>query len=251
MSKVIVERPRFRRPKPGGSHYPRGHLKAVFERDLDAAPQKLGMSFPHKEKSLNENLAPLRRWLRAQVGRPWWSVKSELRSVIDARSATQLHILQHVADFVVEDVVMIDGAPHRIRWAGLERLRGRNGLPLWVAPRTGILREPPRGDRVKARFGKAIRFGPRTELRLVDGAWRAIELSPMPKDAAARSAAFDVLLGDQLAPRYFDPYVPKYRSLFGRDDAYAILVREPGRRERAKIDETALGKKRRDARRAR
>jgi len=242
MSKVIVERPRFRRPKPAGSHYPRGHLKGIFERELEDAPTKLGISFPHKQKWLNENLAPLRRWLQAQVGRPWWSVKSELRSVIDARSATQLHILEHVKDYVVENPFMIDGVPHRMRWTSLLPIVGYAGLPLWVAPKSGLLRAPPVKEPARIRFGKPIRFGPRLELRKVDGVWRTVELAPIPTDKQEREETFDVLLGAKLDPILFDPYKPKYRGLFGRDNAYAVLVREPGRRELAAI--AAAAKKR-------
>jgi hypothetical protein len=241
MSKVIVERPRFRRPKPAGSHYPRGHLKGLFERDLELAPQKLGIGFPHHEKWLNENLAPLRRWLCSQVGRPWWAVRSELRAVVDARSATQLHILQHVDDYVAEHVTMIGGAPHRLRWSGLQPIVGRGGVPLWVCPRSGILRAPPRKRRKAPRFGPAIRLSPRLELRTVDGVWRAVELRPLPAEPAARARLHDVLLGGPLLPRLFDAYKPHFDALFGRKDAYAVALRDPGLRERAHI-QAGLGR---------
>lgn len=42
-------------------------------------------------------------------------MQSELRSVIDARSAVRLHTLEHVDDYVLEHVFMTDGIPHRLR----------------------------------------------------------------------------------------------------------------------------------------
>ncbi len=236
MSKVIVERPRFRRPKRAGSHYPRGHLKWLFERDPDAAPQKLGIGRPHRKKWLNENLAPLRRWLRAQAGRPWDCVHRELSAVVDARSATQLHILQHVADYVLEHVVMIGGIPHRRRWRDLQPIVGRAGLPLWVCPRTGILRDPPAARPITARFGPAIRVHARLELRTVDGVWRAVELRPLPAAPSERAALHDALLGQALGDELFDPYRPRFERVFGRSDAYAVSLRDPGLRERERID---------------
>ena len=95
MSKVIVERPRWgswlRSTKFAARVSPQGDVE-----DLDVAP-------PSREpdrKSLNENLAPLKRYLDKQVGRPWNKVYSEIRANLDTRKATQLHILQHLRDYV-------------------------------------------------------------------------------------------------------------------------------------------------------
>lgn len=148
MFHLLVERPRLRRPKRNGSHYPRGSLRARFERDLEDAPSKLGMSFPHREKWLNENLAPLRRWLRSQAGRPWSKVHAEIRTVVDARSPTKLHILEHLAQYVLLHVELDGGRPFHLRWGRRTPIvEGWKGMPLWVHPRTGILRLPPRSPK--------------------------------------------------------------------------------------------------------
>lgn len=69
MAKVIVERPRR-----GAS----GRLKGRLRGNRQAQPIKQGMKFLLADtKSLNENLAPLRRYLARQVGRPWSKVYSE------------------------------------------------------------------------------------------------------------------------------------------------------------------------------
>lgn len=234
MFHLIVERPRLRIPKRAGSHYPRGSLRGLFERDLEDAPSKLGMKLPHAEKWLNENLAPLRRWLLAQAGRPWAAVRSEIRAVVDARSATKLHVLQHVADYVEENVTLVEGRPHRLRWGWREPLvAGWKGMPLWVCPRTGLLRRPPRARVVAPRFGRSVRLSPRAELREIDGRWTFVELAPLPPHPDARAACVDALVGP--LDGWFGPHDGRFEKTFGRSDAFAIATREPGRRELARV----------------
>jgi hypothetical protein len=69
MYKVIVERPR--RGKEGDA------TAARLREDFDG-PMRLGMRAGYGYRSLNENLAPLRRYLHAQIGRPWDKVFSEI-----------------------------------------------------------------------------------------------------------------------------------------------------------------------------
>ena len=52
------------------------------------------------QKSFNENLAPLRRYLAAQVGRPWRKVYSEIAANLNADSTVQQHVRDHLHDFV-------------------------------------------------------------------------------------------------------------------------------------------------------
>ena len=126
MAKVIVERPRLSRPPRGkGSPYPRGRLKTIFERDLEGAPSKLGMGFPHAEKWLNENLAPLRRFVMGKVGRRWDLVRAEISAHVRRTSAVQAHVFEHLGDMVIENVEMVDGRPHMRRWGKLEPIAGR------------------------------------------------------------------------------------------------------------------------------
>ena len=94
MFKVIVERPRNVR---SNSYDGDGR---IYRNSADA-PLKLGMKKGYGyRKHFNENLAPLKRFLEKQVGRPWDKVYSEIRAVIDARSTMKHHILQHLDDFV-------------------------------------------------------------------------------------------------------------------------------------------------------
>src|SRR5258708_15065697 len=90
MAQVIVERPRLH-----GHNSRKGR-----DRDWDALPSQEGMRRPHKLsgnwKELNENLAPLRRYLERQVGRPWDKVYSEIAERLRADSAVRQHVRYHL-----------------------------------------------------------------------------------------------------------------------------------------------------------
>lgn len=133
MAKVIVERPRhgsrLRSVKFAARVRPAGDVE-----DFDLAPPG-----DRDEKSLNENLAPLRRYLDRQVGRPWDKVYSEIRANLDTRKATQLHILQHLRDYVQTHCWMKGRTVMaNRRWFGVDPVEG-----LYVHPKTGILRRAP------------------------------------------------------------------------------------------------------------
>ena len=110
MAKVIVERPRFGSRTRGT---PKGYRRTLQRLGDEGLPHREGMKRRHQgnTKSLNEHLGPLRRYLDAQVGRPWDKVFSEICAHIDRASAVQDHVRDHVADYVVTHVVLIDGIP--------------------------------------------------------------------------------------------------------------------------------------------
>jgi hypothetical protein len=99
MSKVIVERPRW---GSRGNTSVRIHRRHTNDpRGFDDAPTHESSRRHYAvRKSLNENLSPLLRFLRAHVGRPWNNVYGELRAGLRLDKATHLHIVQHLADFV-------------------------------------------------------------------------------------------------------------------------------------------------------
>jgi hypothetical protein len=68
MAKIIVERSRH--GGDGGKSRP---MKGWYKNTpLEDRPTKEGMKRPYGwGKELNENLEPLKRYLRSQVGRPW------------------------------------------------------------------------------------------------------------------------------------------------------------------------------------
>ena len=85
MQKLIVERPRW--GSPITNHKSKKRLSSdevrtalVDSEDYDSGPGRA--SSARRDKHLNENLAPLRRYLRSQVGRPWDKVFSEIRAKV-------------------------------------------------------------------------------------------------------------------------------------------------------------------------
>src|SRR5690242_7719760 len=86
MAKVLTESPRTK-----------AYTKSPKKRLRDPnGPSVQSMRGAHRNrKEFGEHLKPLMRWFDSQVGRPWSKVYSELREHVDARGATQLHILQH------------------------------------------------------------------------------------------------------------------------------------------------------------
>jgi hypothetical protein len=70
---------------------------------------RLGMRAGYGYRELNENLAPLRRYLHTQIGRPWNKVFREVCAGIDRRNTVQQHIHQHIRDFIAIDVGVREG----------------------------------------------------------------------------------------------------------------------------------------------
>lgn len=138
MDKVLCERPR------GGMRIKR---RSRYRGPLELAPSFESTS-RHRggTKWLGEHLGPLRRWLRSQAGRPWDAVYGELRSRISPNNAVQMHIWQHAEHYVARRVVMVDGHPCRPPgepWGTELRPLYHRWCPVYVCPKTGILRRTP------------------------------------------------------------------------------------------------------------
>jgi hypothetical protein len=181
MSRVIVERPRI--------------IDSVGRkgrsRPLEDLPKQEGMRRSQRErggyKTLNENLAPLRRFLERQVGRPWDKVYSEIAERLRVDSTVQQHVRDHLRDFVAT-------RPRRGICAWYTR--GGGSLwhqPLYVDPRDGILKRTDRLPEAKARRRKEaersrkqapadrVELSSGCELRRIDGIWYEITLVPLPQ----------------------------------------------------------------------
>ena len=88
-------------------------------------------------KELNDNLGPIRRFLRSRLGRPWDDVYSEVRAVFKNGGMAQEHALGHLIDAVRMDVKEFDGVlcfkPKR--YGGFRPLE----YGYYVDPLTGLL----------------------------------------------------------------------------------------------------------------
>jgi hypothetical protein len=110
----------------------------------EESPRIEAMSRGRGTKRLNENLAPLLRFLRRSVGRPWNAVHSEICAQISANSAVQKHVLDHVRQMVETNAVLIAGQPYEPIALGTRRDRylpicSRRMRAFYVCPHTGLL----------------------------------------------------------------------------------------------------------------
>lgn len=177
MYRVIVERPRR---KPWGAR------RKGRRPELEDLPKHEGMRRSHAErgecKELNENLAPLRRYLERQVGRPWNKVYSEIAAGLRVDNTVQQHVRDHLRDFVAIKPRRTGG------WRSW--LNGLWWQPLYVDPCTGLLCRTDRLREEEARHNRErgrrpapverIRLADGLELRSIDGIWYAVELAPLP-----------------------------------------------------------------------
>jgi hypothetical protein len=181
MSRVIVERPRIID----------GLARKGRSRPLEDLPSHEGMRRSQRErggyKMLNENLAPLRRFLERQVGRPWDKVYADIAARLRVDSTVQQHVRDHLRDFVAT-------RPRR-GLSGWYRLAGESlwHQPLYVDPRDGLLKRTDRLPEAKARRRRDAERSRRTapadrvelsasrELRRIDGIWYEVTLAPLPQ----------------------------------------------------------------------
>ena len=195
MSKVIVERPRIK-----GSESRRGRR---IDNDLRVSHE--GMRAPHVRnyngKELNENLAPLKRFLTSKVGHRWNDVYSEICKNIRPDSTVQQHILDHVKQYVNTKVRRnedgelwdYDGRPGPLS----------NWTQFYVDPDTGMLclnqcrvtwprrRRMQQAEAEQARFARERRLPDGTEVRKHDGIWYTGVLKEVPAPVKRTSIQLD------------------------------------------------------------
>jgi hypothetical protein len=230
MYKVIVERPRSgKRTRPTALR---------LRNDLDG-PMRLGMRAGYGYLDLNENLQPLRRYLRAQIGRPWDKVYSEICARIDRRNTVQQHIHQHIDDFIAIRVREKDG---KLMAAGLGDPRELYCQEMYVDPRTGIIREHRQGRRWlsaaewRKQRGEEIAarrrvVNERTLLLRIDGIWYRVEIAPLPDVLTCRQGEipFDAVLKRPLNHPHRE--ADRLEYLYGSAKVYGVSKRQVGRRE--------------------
>lgn len=178
MDKVIVERPR------SGAGWARGARARRFDEDA-ARGETRAERARRRSKHLNDNLAPLRRFLEQNLGRAWDLVFSEVCARLRLDGTLQRHVRDHVErDLVITDAVLIDGVPHHAPhdWhAGPRPISPRR---LYVCPRTGRLLRP-RPARLPALRAvvRSIELEGEESYELVDEQWfrvRWARLGPEP-----------------------------------------------------------------------
>ncbi|MGE3303816.1 MAG: hypothetical protein AB7M12_11965 [Hyphomonadaceae bacterium] len=238
MAKVIVERPRLgskARARPG--------------RDaplLDDDGEPLRVRAPkrtrqQKTKRLNENLAPLRRFLAAQAGRPWRKVYSEISEHLKPTSTVQQHVRDHVGDIVALHCRMRAGEVWvATDWSG-EHPLARDTRKLYVHPRTGLLLRNPKAYSIARAFAEARaaeaaeraarmrELAPGVQAHLLgDGAWWEVRLKRRRRPLGEQNADLDVVLSAGLST--LDP-----EKLYGRHGVFAVAKRQFNKAEKKRL----------------
>ena len=175
MAKVIVERPR-----KIDSYRRRG--RSVEDELL---PKAIGLRRHVQEaggyKMLNENLAPLQRYLARQVGRPWNKIYAEIAEHLKPTSTVQQHVRDHLKDFV-----QLHPSEHVRQYPWSPRPWFQ---PFYVDGRDGLLKRTDRLAWAKAfaarpaqpKAADVMPLDADRELRRLGGLWFEVRLAPIPE----------------------------------------------------------------------
>jgi hypothetical protein len=135
-------------------------------------------------KDLNENLAPLWRYLARAVGRPWTKIYAEISEHNCKRSAVGAHIYQHLMARVILHPLYIDGRAHDPSWGREIRTDS------YYVDRHGILRRgtAPTFKQAQRRAPKPAKYVPLAEGAVAkqdaEGRWYAVTLRPLEPSAS-------------------------------------------------------------------
>jgi hypothetical protein len=192
LSAIVIERPR------GGNRISAKKITGAkkFLTALTQEASVYGFLNPYllkpyrKTKYLSDHLGPLRRLLRSKVGQPWNQVHSELSQRLDANTMAGRHVLDHVNDYVTQNVDLIDGVPHS-RDGGWRRGRVLGAgyhEDFYVHPDTGILCLAAKRPRVQLRVVPANVDKPVDSIYIdryqryqkLDDVWYWVKLADVP-----------------------------------------------------------------------
>jgi hypothetical protein len=194
----------------------------------------------YRDKSLEENLAPLVRFLERRVGKPWSKVRAEMTQHLRVTSAVQKHVMDHVKEYVSEVAwAEDDGTMYTLYWGRPMVVAPMTRRRFFVHPVTGLLTMFPRVAR--KRRGDPIPPNPNvrdvsatTQYRRIDGAWFEVTLAPLPvspRNPYRGLPVRDVVSGRIVrlygqSPADVDPMGPVWRSR-----RYAVAKRQMSKRE--------------------
>lgn len=177
MAKVVVERPR------AGSKWRYKDRRPGLNRgDPEELHSNLSMRRPYgyERKKFTDLLGPLQGFIRSRVGRKWDDVYSEVCERIGGNSTVQLHILQHLFQFVSVKVVRL--ADGTLEERGRFWPQSIYPSEFFVDPDDGILKRNPARDlwRLGRRFPRQDQnpdhkvFGLEDEVVKIKGCWHRV-----------------------------------------------------------------------------
>lgn len=243
MPKVIVERPRR-----GGSWRRKGRDLREDDLELTDASLKAHDRARSRTKSLNENLAPLKRFLAKQVGRPWNKVWAEICENLKPSNTVQQHVRDHIVDFVATKTSLKDGGV----WVHDRWSRGPlkdSHVKLFVDPKSGLLRRNKhwrswnaaararKAEAAKARAAHMRVVSATTQLHLLgDGAWWEVTLASIPTGIeevktlrGVHRRTFEKAFDDVVVRAGLSPVGGA--TLYGRNGVFAAAKRQLSKKE--------------------
>jgi hypothetical protein len=189
MAKVITERPR----SGGGVKAPKGERKAL-QKDFENAPRTESMRKKWKShygnwtKEFTDVLGPLEGFLKANVGRPWDKIYSEVRKVLRPTGMSAIHAIGHLYQMVAlaRDIYIGEDKKVYPKASSLWRRydKGKE-MPIhedyYVDPNDGILKKT-KHDRYRRQKKEPLFIKTDKEnvvYKKLDGLWYAVTLSPL------------------------------------------------------------------------
>jgi hypothetical protein len=253
MFEIIIERPRWGSRMGFSRRNNRFNGKVASRQDPDALAFRTGMKRAAVEsrarKMLNENLAPLQRYLERQVNRPWDKVWSDICANLKTTSTVQQHVRDHIADFVAVNVFNKSGTTWVVERRDHPRRLSESRYRLYVDPRSGLLRRNKHyktwkqsrreieTSAAKERGARMRELGPTLQAhRLSNGTWWEVSLAPIPIET------FTVMRDGRPSQRTRTlPYRDVVRTagmttlpateFYGRHGVYAVAKRQLSRKE--------------------
>lgn len=237
MKHVLIDRPRTG-GDGGKSKPPKGSKKRFQKTPLDEQP-KFASSARHRvygwnAKELNDHIAPLRRWLRSQVGRDWDDVWSEVCENLSTNGVATKHVRDHVEGYVEQNCIIVDGEVCDSRGMGLKSWRG-----FYVHPETNVLCCHEDYRRYRRRKYKADWLEGKDEdhrYYLLKGIWYEVTLKPLPKTRIVINV-YDVVMAAQWErtdKKYIASSGEDCTKYYGRK-VYAASKRQLGKRDIQKL----------------
>lgn len=157
-------------------------------------PMKL--RYGYETKSFNENLNPLKGFIRSRLGKKWDKVYSEICEVFDKRSVINQHILIHLFQYVELDVhVGNDRKLYVFNPNSTDRydLLDEASTEYYVDPRDGILkynhkrityrqqRRRSLDEHAKKEAAKRRVIDEMLEVQQEDGIWYEVQYAPVER----------------------------------------------------------------------
>jgi len=241
MKKLLCERER----RHGYSHVDGGTVKGEKRaeqryRDCDYEDLPPGRKISikrrhcglrHTSKYLDENLNPLKKFLKSACGKLWDDVYSEIKTVCPNDSAVNAHIYEHLFDFVDLDAYIgTDGLVYKavhnqvtyLRKTEMEKLESTLRSPAFFVDPAGYLREAPQRASWKSLKKKERKERLRFERKIsdslwavkIDGVWFEATLKPIPdrREKAVYGTTSGLITGFTYEQPYFTdvwlPHVP-------------------------------------------